>query len=109
MQLGFELGRLGKPALAEPEFRQVLRLDPNSIDARVDLGIALYEQKKLDDALKQFEDVLQHATPRMQPPCTMPGYCGIGSLCSNMPKNPESVIMQLRNGNGMNFKEQVQF
>jgi Tfp pilus assembly protein PilF len=59
MQLGFELGRLGKPALAEQEFRQALRLDPNLIDARIDLGVALYEQEKLDDALKQFEDVLQ--------------------------------------------------
>ena len=46
MQLGVELGRLGQPALAEQEFRQTLRLDPDSIEARVDLGIALYEQKK---------------------------------------------------------------
>jgi tetratricopeptide (TPR) repeat protein len=59
IQLGFEQGRLGKPALAEPEFRQALRLDPNLIDARVALGVAFYEQEKLDDALKQFEDVLQ--------------------------------------------------
>ena len=59
MQLGVELGRLGKPALAEPEFRQVLRLEPNFMEARTDLGIALYEQEKLDEALKQFEEVLQ--------------------------------------------------
>jgi tetratricopeptide (TPR) repeat protein len=59
MQLGFELGRLGKPALAEQEFRQALRLDPNLIDASIDLGVALYEQEKFDDALKQFKDVLQ--------------------------------------------------
>jgi superkiller protein 3 len=63
MQLGVELGRLGKPAPAEQEFRQVLRLDPDSIEARADLGIALYEQGKLDDALKQFEDVL-HRNPK---------------------------------------------
>ena len=59
MQLGFELGSLGQPALAEQEFRQALRLDPNMIDARIDLGVALYKQEKLDDSLKQFEDVLQ--------------------------------------------------
>jgi tetratricopeptide (TPR) repeat protein len=59
MQLGVELGRLGKPALAEQEFRQVLRLDPNVVEARVNLGIALYQQEKLEDALRQFEHVLQ--------------------------------------------------
>ncbi len=59
MQLGFELGSLGQPALAEQEFRQALRLDPNLMDARIDLGVALYKQEKFDDALKQFEDVLQ--------------------------------------------------
>jgi tetratricopeptide (TPR) repeat protein len=59
MQLAVELGRLGKPALAEPEFRQVLRLQPDFTEARTDLGIALYEQEKLEEALKQFEEVLQ--------------------------------------------------
>jgi len=59
MHLGVELGRLGQPAPAEQEFRYALRLDPNLIEARVNLGIALYKQEKLDDALKQFEDVLQ--------------------------------------------------
>ena len=59
MQLGFELGRLGQPVQAEKEFREVLRLNPDFMDARVALGVALYEQKKLDDARKQFEDVLQ--------------------------------------------------
>ena len=59
MLLGFELGSLGQPALAEQEFRQAMRLDPNLMDARIDLGVALYKQEKLDDALKQFEDVLQ--------------------------------------------------
>jgi len=59
MQMGFELGRLRQPALAEHEFQQVLRLDPNSMEARVALGVALYEQKKLDAALNQFEVVLQ--------------------------------------------------
>ncbi|HXR48980.1 MAG TPA: tetratricopeptide repeat protein, partial [Candidatus Limnocylindrales bacterium] len=28
-------------------------------EARADLGVALYEQEKLDEARKQFEDVLQ--------------------------------------------------
>jgi tetratricopeptide (TPR) repeat protein len=59
LQLGVELGRLRKPALAENEFAQALRLDPSLVDARLNLGIAQYEQGKLDEALKQFEDVLQ--------------------------------------------------
>jgi len=59
LALGVELGRLGNPALAEQEFQQALRLDPDFIQARVDLGIALFEQNKMDEALKQFWDVLQ--------------------------------------------------
>jgi cytochrome c-type biogenesis protein CcmH/NrfG len=59
MQLGVELGRLRKPALAEKEFRETLRVDPNAIDARTDLGIALYEEGRLDNALKEFADVLR--------------------------------------------------
>lgn len=59
LQLGSEMGRLGKPSLAEQEFQKALRLDSNSVDARVGLGIALYEQKKFDEALKQFNDALQ--------------------------------------------------
>jgi tetratricopeptide (TPR) repeat protein len=59
MELGVELGRLGNPALAEKEFRQVLRLNPGLIPARVNLGIALYQQNMQDDALKQFNEVLQ--------------------------------------------------
>jgi Flp pilus assembly protein TadD len=59
IQLGAELGRLGKHALAEQEFRQALRFNPDSIDARMDLGIALYKQEKFEEALKQFEEILQ--------------------------------------------------
>src|SRR5204863_10044005 len=59
MQLGGELGRLRKPALAELEFRQVLQLDPDSTLARVNLGIAFYEQEKFADSRKEFENVLQ--------------------------------------------------
>ena len=53
------MGRLKKPALAEQEFRKALQLDPNVNGARVNLGVALYEQEKFDDALKEFESVLQ--------------------------------------------------
>jgi cytochrome c-type biogenesis protein CcmH/NrfG len=45
--------------LAEAEFRQAVRLDPAFIEARLNLGIALYGQQKLDEALQQFEEVLQ--------------------------------------------------
>lgn len=58
MQMGFELDRLGKPAQAEQEFRQALKLDANSVDAHSALGVCLYEQKKFDDALRQFNDII---------------------------------------------------
>lgn len=45
--------------LTEREFREVLRLNAGLIEARVNLGISLYEQEKSDGALEQFEDVLQ--------------------------------------------------
>jgi tetratricopeptide (TPR) repeat protein len=37
----------------------VLRLKPDPLEARANLGVALYKQGKLDEARKQFEDVLQ--------------------------------------------------
>ena len=55
------MGRLERPAEAEREFREALRLMPDSVEARRNLGIALYKQAKLDEALKQFDEVLQRS------------------------------------------------
>jgi len=58
---GFELGRLGKPADAEQEFRAAAQLMPEVIEARLNLGIALYQQQKREEALATFEEVLQRS------------------------------------------------
>jgi tetratricopeptide (TPR) repeat protein len=58
---GFELGRLGKPAEAEQEFRAAAQLMPEVIEARLNLGIALYQQKKREEALATFEEVLKRS------------------------------------------------
>ena len=54
--MGFE-----GPAEAARGFRGALRLRPDPVQARRNLGIALYKQDKLEDALKQFEEVLQRS------------------------------------------------
>jgi tetratricopeptide (TPR) repeat protein len=56
---GLELGRLGRPGDAEPEFRAASRLMPDLVEARLNLGISLYQQGKLDAAKAEFSDVLQ--------------------------------------------------
>ena len=38
-----------------------MRLRPDPVEARRNLGIALYKQDKLEEALKQFEEVLQRS------------------------------------------------
>jgi Flp pilus assembly protein TadD len=58
---GFELGRLGKPADAEQEFRAAAQLMPEVIEARLNLGIALYQQQKREEALATFEEVMQRS------------------------------------------------
>lgn len=58
---GFELGRLGKPAEAEQEFRAAAELMPGVLEARLNLGIALYQQQKREEALATFEEVLRRS------------------------------------------------
>jgi tetratricopeptide (TPR) repeat protein len=57
--LGLELGKLKKPGDAEREFREAARLMPGLVEARLNLGIALYHEGKLEEALGEFESVLQ--------------------------------------------------
>jgi len=58
---GVELGRLGRSSEAEAEFRAAARLMPDVVEARLNLGIALYRQQKLDEALAEFEAVVQRS------------------------------------------------
>jgi CHAT domain-containing protein/Tfp pilus assembly protein PilF len=54
----------GKSKAAETRLRKVLDALPESAEARNDLGVALFEQQKLEDALEEFERALEGA-PRM--------------------------------------------
>jgi tetratricopeptide (TPR) repeat protein len=54
---GSELGKSGKPALAAREFAQAARLMPEVMEARLNLGIALYQQGQWKQSLEQFEQV----------------------------------------------------
>jgi tetratricopeptide (TPR) repeat protein len=58
---GLELGRLGRPAEAEQEFQAATKLMPDVVEARLNLAISLYNQKKLDDALREFETVVERS------------------------------------------------
>ncbi len=55
---GEELGKSGQPAAAAGEFRDAVRLLPDVIEARLNLGIALYHEKQWNESLTQFETVL---------------------------------------------------
>jgi tetratricopeptide (TPR) repeat protein len=56
---GLEFGRIGKPGDAEREFREATRLMPDLVEARLNLGIALYQQQKFKAAMDAFQETLQ--------------------------------------------------
>jgi tetratricopeptide (TPR) repeat protein len=58
--LGLELGKDGDAAGAATEFAEAVRLKPQLIEARLNLGMALANQHLNQQALDQFEEVLQH-------------------------------------------------
>ncbi|MSU31624.1 MAG: tetratricopeptide repeat protein [Pedosphaera sp.] len=58
-RLATELGRADRLPDSEAAFRKTLILDPTFISARVDLGVALAQQKRFSDAIVEFEIVLR--------------------------------------------------
>jgi len=48
-----------KPELAAPEFRAILALDPNNVDARGNLGVLLFFQGAYADAIPQLRAALK--------------------------------------------------
>lgn len=56
---GLELGRQGQHAEAAAEFREVVRLHPDLVEARLNLGFALEKQELRQEALEQFEAALR--------------------------------------------------
>jgi len=61
--LGLEKGKEGDAAGATKEFAEAVRLKPELLEARLNLGIALFNQHRNPEALEQFEEVLhEHST-----------------------------------------------
>jgi tetratricopeptide (TPR) repeat protein len=58
--LGMVQTKLGKPDAVET-FRQVVSLNPNSAEARLNLGIALADSEKLEAALAEFTEAVRLA------------------------------------------------
>jgi tetratricopeptide (TPR) repeat protein len=56
---GLELGRENKPAEAAEDFRVAVKLMPDLLEARLNLGIALVKLGQRDEALAQFDEVLR--------------------------------------------------
>lgn len=51
------------PAAAIPELQTTVRLKPDNLDARNNLGNALRQQMRYDEAAEQYRSVLDHFTP----------------------------------------------
>jgi tetratricopeptide (TPR) repeat protein len=51
--------RENKPDLAIPEFKAIVALDPNNVDARGNLGVLLFFQGKYADAIPQLRKALK--------------------------------------------------
>jgi Tfp pilus assembly protein PilF len=56
---GLELGRAGQPAAAAEQFREAVRIMPDLVEARLNLGMALANEGNYSEALSQFEEMLQ--------------------------------------------------
>ena len=54
---GMELGKTGHAAPAAREFQEAVRLMPDVLEARLNLGIALFRQGQYSESLEQFEQV----------------------------------------------------
>lgn len=65
--LGVLHGSLQQPQEAEPLYREALRLQPTLLQARLNLGHALENQGKLDDAVAQWQQVLDELASVPQP------------------------------------------
>ena len=65
--LGMEKGRLRDDAGAMAEFAEAVRLKPDLLVARLNLGIALFNQHRDDDATAQFQAVLRGDSPIRSP------------------------------------------
>ena len=55
-----------RPDLAVPEFRAIVALDPDNVDARGNLGVLLYFQGAYSDAIPELRAALQHAAHAME-------------------------------------------
>jgi tetratricopeptide (TPR) repeat protein len=56
LALGRLFLRLEQPAKAEPPLRRAVRLAPQALEARFELGIALYQHGKVGDAAESFRE-----------------------------------------------------
>jgi tetratricopeptide (TPR) repeat protein len=54
---GTELGKSGNAAAAAREFREAARLMPEVVEARLNLGIALFREEQWNESLNEFEQV----------------------------------------------------
>ena len=57
--LGMELGKSAQAAAAAREFKEAVRLNPEMIEARLNFGIALFNDNKWDESCHEFEQVAQ--------------------------------------------------
>lgn len=55
--IGYCYSEIGKAWLAEYYFRRALRIDPTNQEVRFNLGNALYDQRKFDDAIAEYAKV----------------------------------------------------
>ncbi|HEX5425944.1 MAG TPA: tetratricopeptide repeat protein, partial [Candidatus Acidoferrales bacterium] len=58
-QKAAEYLRQKKPALAAPEFKAIVELEPDNVDARANLGVLLFFQGKYTDAIPQLHEALK--------------------------------------------------
>ncbi len=57
---------LGEVEQAEQSLKDAVHMDPTLLRAKVDLGILFYQENRLDEAVRAFEDVMQQVPPSQE-------------------------------------------
>jgi Tfp pilus assembly protein PilF len=84
--------RRGDPQSAQREYLEAIRINPKSADAQFNLGFVYFSQKRYEDALRQYEQVV-----KLKPPYLADVFYNL-SACYEQMKRKSDAIAALRRG-----------
>jgi len=84
--------RRSDPVGAEHEYLEAIRINPKSADAQFNLGFVYFSQKRYEEALRQYEKVVE-----LRPPYLADVFYNIAACYDQMKRKPDAITA-LRRG-----------